>query len=188
MLESIQAAEEELRKEAEKSGWCNLTESTVAMLQHMENDFIGACERVKVKVAIDSGSVANVIHPKYLPKDATPEPNLTGNHFTGAGGDMIEKFGTCLTELEGEHGRVGCEWDLAEVSRALHSVSKVCGPEEGPGKQDVIFNNKRCVVVPPGVLDAVMKHVQAIAEYKREGNLYLAEMTMSSFRRQGQGA
>ena len=188
MLESIQAAEEELRREAKNSNWCTLSESTVAMLQHMENDFIGACERVKIKVAMDSGSVANVMHPKYLPKDAKPEPNHTGNHFTGAGGDMIEKFGTCLTELEGEHGRVGCEWDLAEVSRALHSVSKVCGPEEGAGKQDVIFNNKRCVVVPPGVLDAVMKHAQAIAEYKREGNLYLAEMTMSSFRRHGQGA
>ena len=50
-----------------------------------------------------------MIHPKYLPKDAMPEPNTTGAHFTGAGGDMIEKFGTCLTELEGEHGKVGCE-------------------------------------------------------------------------------
>ena len=102
---------------------------------------------------------------------------------------MIEKFGTCLTECEGEHGKVGCDWDLAEVGRPLHSVSKICGPEDmDVGKQDVLFNNKRCVVVPPGVLDAVMRHVQAVVEYKREGNLYLAEMTMAPFRRQGQGA
>ena len=165
-----------------------MSEETVAMLEHFEEDFVGACERVKIKVAVDSGSVANVMHPKDLPKDAVPEPNTTGAHFTGAGGEVIEKFGTCLTELESEHGKVGCDWDLAEVNRALHSVSKICGPKGTPGKQDVLFNNGRCVVVPPGVLEAVMKHVRAIAEYKREGNLYLAEMTMSSFRRQGQGA
>ena len=47
---------------------CTLNESTVAMLQHSEGDFIGACERVKLKVAIDSGSVANVLHPKHLLK------------------------------------------------------------------------------------------------------------------------
>ena len=39
-------------------------------------------------------------------------------------------------------------------------------------------------MVPPGVLEAIMKHVSAVAEYKREGNLYVAEMTMSSFQRQ----
>jgi hypothetical protein len=139
-----------------------MDKDTVAMLQHMETDFVGSCERVKVKVAVDSGSVAHVLHPKHLPKDCTPEPNITGNHFTGAGGEMIEKSGTCLTELEGEHGKIGCDWDLAEVGRALHSVSKICGPEElEVGKQDVMFNNKRCVVVPPGVLDAVMNYVQA---------------------------
>jgi hypothetical protein len=163
-------------------------EGTSAMLQHLEGDFIGACERVKGKVAVDPDSVAHVVHPKYLQPHFVPEPNTTGTHFTGAGGDMIEKFGTCLTELLGEHGTIGCNWDLAGVSRALHSVSKVCGPEDGAGKQDIIFNNTRAVVVPPGVLDAVMKHVEAIAEHKREGSLYFAEMTMSSFRRQGQGA
>ena len=169
-----------------KQGWCTQSEEVVAMLQHFEEDFVGACERVKLKVAVDSGSVANVLHPKHLPKGAVPTPNTTGAHFTGAGGEVIEKFGTCLTGCEGEHGTVGCDWDLAEVNRALHSVSRICGPQGQPGKQDVLFNNERCVVVPPGVVEAIMRHVQAVAEYKREGNLYLAEMTLSSFQRQGQ--
>ena len=160
-------------------------EGFTGVIEYSEDNFIqSVAEKVKVKVAMDSGAVANVIHPKHLPPDATPEPNTTGKHFNGAGGDFIERFGTCMTELEGEHGSVGCDWDLADVSRALHSVSKVAGPYEGPGKQDIVFNNKRCVVVPPGVLDAIMKHVKAVAEYKREGNLYVAEMTMSSFQRQ----
>ena len=93
-----------------------------------------------------------------------------------------------MTGCEGEHGTVGCDWDLADVNRALHSVSRICGPQGQPGKQDVLFNNERCVVVPPGVVEAVMNHVQAVAGYKREGNLYLAEMTLSPFQRQGQGA
>ena len=52
----------------------------------------------------------------------------------------------------------------------------------------MLFNNERCVVVPPGVVEAVWRHDQAVAEYKREGNLYFAEMTLSPFQRQGQAA
>ncbi len=178
IAQSILEAQEEMVREEQANG-------LVGVVEYSEESLIlSTAEKVRVKVAMDSGAVANVIHPKQLPSDATPEPNTNGKHFNGAGGDFIERFGTCMTELEGEHGSVGCDWDLADVSRALHSVSKVAGPYEGPGKQDIVFNNKRCVVVPPGVLDAIMKHVKAVAEYKREGDLYVAEMTMSSFQRQ----
>ena len=99
---------------------------------------------------------------------------------------MIEKFGECTTNIEGEHGRVQCRWNVADVTRPLHSVSQITGPYDGDGQLDVLFNNKRCVVVPPGVLDAVMKQVGApIAEYQRDGNLYLSDFTMSDFVRQG---
>jgi hypothetical protein len=37
-------------------------------------------------------------------------------------------------------------------------------------------------------VDRILKEVKPITEYHREGNLYLAEMTMSSFGRQGQVA
>ncbi len=180
------ASEEQEISTTTSSKLASLASNFVGVIEYVEdNSILSTAEKVKVKVAMDSGAVANVIHPKNLPTDAVPEPNTTGKHFNGAGGDFIERFGTCMTELEGEHGSIGCDWDLADVSRALHSVSKVAGPYEGPGKQDIVFNNKRCVVVPPGVLDAIMKHVKAVAEYKREGNLYVAEMTMSSFQRQG---
>ncbi len=178
IAQSLLEAQEEMIKDEQANGLVGVIEYSE------ENLILSTAEKVRVKVAMDSGAVANVIHPKQLPSDATPEPNTSGKHFNGAGGDFIERFGTCLTELEGEHGIIGCDWDLADVSRALHSVSKVAGPFEGPGKQDILFNNRRCVVVPPGVLEAVMKHVKAVAEYQREGNLYVAEMTMSSFQRQ----
>jgi hypothetical protein len=63
------------------------------------------------------------------------------------------------------------------------------GPADGEGTVDVLFNNKRCVVVPPGVLEAVMKQIgKPIAEYHRDGNLYLGNFTMSDFVRQGQNS
>ena len=42
MKNMIQEANEELRREAQCPGWCTLSETTVGMLQHMENDFMGA--------------------------------------------------------------------------------------------------------------------------------------------------
>jgi len=80
---------------------------------------------------------------------------------------------------------VGCDWELADVSRPLHSVSTVTGPKEGPGKQDVLFNNRLCVVVPPGVVDKILETIKPVMQYDREGNLYVGEMEMSTFGRQG---
>ena len=96
---------------------------------------------------------------------------LSGRHFVGAKGDRIDKYGTCDAKLTTKHGVVGCRWQLADVTRPLHSASRVTGPEEGPGKQDVLFNNKRCVVVPPGIVEEILKKVAPVMEYKREGNL-----------------
>ena len=145
-------------------------------------------KEVRVRVAMDSGSVANVTHPVTIPHGTQVEPNHTGTHFTGAGGDTIIKHGKCLTMMKGEHGQVGCNWDVADVTRSLNSVSQVTGDYDGPGEHDVLFNNKTCVVVPPGVVNAILKQLRPIAEYPREGGLYVAEMTMSSFTRPGQDA
>ena len=135
----------------------------------------------KIKVAFDSGAVKHVIHPKTLPSNIKITPNHSGQHFSGANGAEIEKFGWCTTKLSGKRGDVKCDWSLADVNRPLHSVTQIAGSIEGLGKNDVLFNNRRGVVVPPGVVDAIMQHIDAIAEYPREGNLYVAEMTMSDF-------
>ena len=75
---------------------------------------------------------------------------------------------------------------MAEVSRALHSVAVTAGPKGvGTGKQDILFNNNKCYVVAPGVVDKLMENLTAVAEYDREGNLYIGEMTLQSFHRQG---
>ncbi len=77
------------------------------------------------------------------------------------------------------------KWNCAAVSRPLNSVSKIAGPMGPVGKQDVLFNNNSCYIVQPGAVAAIMKVIKAVAEYPREGNLYLAELELSSFAGQG---
>ena len=139
----------------------------------------------KIKVAMGSAACANVIDPEELPADAEFEPNETGKHVVGANNSPIRRFGSCKTIMSSPKGRVGCDWQLAAVSRALHSVGVVAGPKGGPGKQDILFNNEMCYVVAPGVVKKIMESISAIAEYEREGNLYIGEMTVQSFHRQG---
>ena len=164
----------------------------LSLLEDYEvEQLVGATlDELTVQVAMDSGSCANVIHPDDLPETCivTPkEPNE--KDFHGAGGDPIKKHGRVKTMMRGARGAFTTDWQSAEVTRALHSVSTVCGPEDhDTGLQDVLFNNKHCFVVPPGIVAAIMRKVKAVAEYKRTGGLYLADFKVSSFARQGQGA
>ena len=142
----------------------------------------------RMKVAIDSGSCANVAHPDDLPPDCVLVPKAPNEKdFTGAGGDRIRKYGKVKAVMSSKDGSFITDWNAAEVTRALHSVSTICGPEEHPvGLHDVLFNNTDCFVVPPGVVRAIMTRLKAIVNYKREGGLYLANLTVSSFARPGQ--
>ena len=143
-------------------------------------------ERVKVQVAMDSGSVDNVVHPDDLPVDVVPPGNEDGTHFSGANGSTIKKYGRVVTLLQNDQYKYGCGWEVADVTRPLHSVSVTTGPEDGPGIQDVLFNNRKCYVVPPGIVEEIMRRVKPVAEYGRRGGLYVASLEMSSFPRQGQ--
>ena len=176
LREEIQAAEDLLRSECK----------AMQIIDYANDRMLAAAtEQVKVRVAMDSGAVANVINPEALPCDAVPVPNTTDEHFINAQGGHIQRYGKCLAKMSGKHGSVTCDWNVSDVARALHPVSTVCGPVEAP-KQDVLFNAGHCFVVPAGVVDRIMREVNAVAEYERCGNLYIAEMTLSGFTRQGQ--
>ena len=75
---------------------------------------------------------------------------------------------------------------MADVNRALHSVARVTGPTDGPGKQDVLFDNEVCFVVPPGAVKEILKRIKPGMCHQRGGNLYIVELSMTSFQRQGQ--
>ena len=160
------------------------------LLEHEDEDeelIGGVQDEVKVKVAMDSGAVAPVVNPDDLPASCQVVKDTSGKDFVGAGGERIRRYGTAKTVMSGQHGRVLCNWRVADVTRPLHSVSHVTGPEEHPvGHQDVRFNNKRCVVDPPGVVERVLKLIAPITEYTRKGGLYVGKVKMSGFARQGQ--
>ena len=87
--------------------------------------------------------------------------------------------------IEGKHGKVLTPWEAANVSRPLHSISQTTGPENGPGLYDVLFNNKLGVVVPAGIVNKILERIKPIFQYDRDGGLYTAEVTLSSFARRG---
>ena len=135
---------------------------------------------------MDSGASANVIGLDDLPEGCVPV-GPPGKPFSNASGGDIQKYGKVVTMLENSDGKVGCGWTACAVTRPLHSVSVIAGPEDHPeGLQDVMFNNKVGVVMPPGLVALLMKHIKPIARYPRRGGLYVGDFEMSSFTRPGQ--
>ena len=86
--------------------------------------------------------------------------------------------------ITSSHGRIACSWECADATRALHSISKVAGSENGTGVHEVLFTNKRAVVVPAGFVEELFKCNSPIIEVHRRGNVYLAEVELWSFIRQ----
>ena len=66
-------------------------------------------------------------------------------------------------------------------------MSKVCGKPVVP-KQDVLFTASKFYVIAPGIVEQIMKYINAVAEYDGDGGLYTAEMTVPSFTRPGVSA
>ena len=153
---------------------------------------LGAVTQVRVRPAADSGACDHVINPDDLPDDVAAEiiPNTTGKHFKGANDSIIENYGDVETILESEHGAISCGWEAANVSRPLHSISRIAGPPGGiaNSKQDVLFNNDVCVVVPPGIVAEILKRVTPVAACARDGGLYVGDVILSGFHRHGQKA
>lgn len=98
-------------------------------------------DKVRLQVGMDSGSVANVIQPEDLPEGVEVTKSTSDKHFRGAGDGKIKRHGSCQTMMNGDNGKFCTDWQVAGVTRALHSVSKVTGPEDHPtGLQDVVLD------------------------------------------------
>ena len=124
-----------------------------------------------------------------MPSAVNYIPNTTGRHFVGDNNAHVETYGSCETiPTSVENGSMGCQWQTADVPRALHSVAKVTVPKSGAAKQDVLFDNAVCVVVPLGAVKEIFKKIKIVMRCERQGDLYTAELSMSSFQQPGQGA
>ena len=137
-------------------------------------------------VTLDSGATTHVTLKDAIPGGAEIVPNESGLHFTGPDGGTILKHGTAVTNMKGQHGTAALKWSVADVSKTLQSVSQTTGDPEGDGDYDVLFNNRKAVIVPAGVVNTILEQMKPVAEYKRRGNLYVAQVELSGFARQGQ--
>ena len=151
-----------------------------------EQALMAVNQAIDIEVAIDSGSVVHVANPDHLPAHAEVVPNTTGRHFNGANASHIENYGTCLTSMQDKTTGtlVDCDWSVAEVVKPLHAVCKITGTPAAP-KHDVLFTAGRAVVVPHGHVESILRNVKPLMQYDRQGDLFVAKLTVSGFTRQG---
>ncbi len=157
-------------------------------------------EEVEVHVAADTGSVAHVVGPGDIPGSIRVRAPPSGKirNFVGAGGDGIKCHGEATVELLQENGNlVTTDFQVADVVRPLHSVSKICdGVDEK--HHELLYTREAGYVVPEGTLSRFLANINVIARYPRRGGLYVAKMkarrpgpkptpaaAKSSFARQG---
>ena len=140
-----------------------------------EDDALLSAETdVPIEVALDSGCVAHVAEMKNIPAAVAIEKPANGKikNFVGAGGDTIKNHGSAKVVLEQENGKqVSSTFQVADVCRALHSVSTICDNDH-----EVLFIKGSATVVPGGSLSKYLKEVKHLAAYPRRGGLYVSKM------------
>ncbi len=93
-------------------------------------------------------------------------------NFVAANGDRIKNYGRARVSLIQEGGnKVGGSFQVADVTRPLHSTGKICDENK-----EVLFTKGVATVVPEGALSRFLGTVWHIAEYRRNGGLYLTKM------------
>ena len=153
---------------------------------------------VTVEVAQDSGCVCHVCCPEQLPGSAIVTKPADGKlrRLVAANNTPIQNHGITNVIMQQDDGsELGGSFQVADVSRPLHSTSQICDSESRrcPEGHEVLFTRKTSIVVPAGALSRFLKHCRKIAEYPRKGGLYVAKMKLktpkpeSSFTRQGAG-
>ena len=142
-----------------------------------DDDMIANVEEKKeISVAMDSGCVAHTVTPGHVPDTVGIDRSGENRNFVGAGGGSIANHGKIEITLEQDDlADVDSTACVADVCRALHSVSTTCDT----GKE-VLFTRGMCSVVPEGALSKFLSQVKTHAKYPRKGGLYVAKMRIKA--------
>ena len=140
--------------------------------QEEQEEVLVASDEVEIYVAADSGAVDHATNPGSLPGSVEVTKSAKTRNFVAANGDPINNHGEAITNLEQESGaKVQNIFQVADVSRPLHSVSKICD-----AKHEMLFTADGATVVPAGALSRFLGSVRRVANYPRRGGLYVAKM------------
>ena len=131
----------------------------------------------KIKVAAESGAVDHIAHPTSLPGTIRLLNDGTLENFGSASGDSIKNHGKAAVKLRTKEGNVvGNVFEVADVCRPLHSVSRICDTGH-----EMLFTENEGIVVPKGTFASMLAQVSnVVARYPREAGFYVAEMEVKS--------
>ena len=135
------------------------TSATLNLFEELVNDsnaLLAAMEtEIETEVAADSGAVDHVAGPDDIPGCVEVKRTRVRN-FVGPTGKPIEHHGEALVHLVNETGRViGSVFQIANVVRPLHSVSKICDE-----KHEMLFAATEATVVPAGALSKFLASIK----------------------------
>ena len=137
-----------------------------------EEEVLATGDEVEIEVVADSGAVDHVTNPDSLPGTMEVRRSSRTRNFVAANNNPIKNHGEANTVLELESGaEVESLFQVADVSRPLHSVSTICD-----NKKEMLFTAGCATVVPAGALSRFLASVKNIAQYPRKGGLYVAKM------------
>jgi hypothetical protein len=119
-----------------------------------------------VKVAIDSGAGDHVASPEDVEGfSITESANSRANrNFVAANGGKIKNHGQATVRGKVKGRRIASTFQVADVTRPLYSVSKLCD-----AGYKVDFTKEEATVLRDGKI---------IHRFPREGGLYVAEMSI----------
>ena len=125
-------------------------------------------ERV-VQIAIDSGAGKNVAPPEMIEgyRVSPSYGSKHGKHFIAANGGRILNLGESTLNLVDEKGgKLRSNFQIADVSRMLYSVSQICD-----AGCEVKFDKSGGLVLKDG---------RTLARFPRKGGLYVLTTTLRS--------
>jgi hypothetical protein len=81
-----------------------------------------------------------------------------------------------LVHLINETGKtIGSIFQIANVVRPLHSVSKICDE-----KLEMLFTATEATVVPAGTLSKFLASIKGTVKYHRKGGLYVTKVKVKA--------
>ena len=143
------------------------------IIDHDANQLLATTEQKRIKIAADTGAFAHCAAPGDLPDSVIVEQERLRN-FVGAGGESLRHYGQARVKMQQKNGgHVTNTFQVLDVIRPLHSVSMIT--DNG---FDMLYKRGCAYVVPEGAFDKILAVTKKVAEYPREGGLWVTEMVV----------
>ncbi len=175
-MKTIAQVKREAEQDFGRRGACeeiSINEEVNVIIDNDANQLLATTEQKRIKIAADTGAFAHCAAPGDLPDSVVVEQERLRN-FVGAGGEGLKHYGKAKVKMQQRNGgHVTNTFQVLDVIRPLHSVSMITDNDF-----DMLFKKGCAYVVPEGAFDKVLAVTKKVAEYPREGGLWVTEMVV----------